>query len=384
MNIEFGLESWLEASAWIVVGLHFLYLARYAFSIRHWIQRLPAPQATKEQVEIDSSAARLITVVIPCRNEAKTLPFLLKDLAQQTVPLAILIINDHSTDATKDIAEAAGVRCITNKGEGKKAALRHAHLQIQTPWMATMDADVRIGKNWAWSMVRCLNQSTTIAGLTLQAILGTVRLNAAPTSNWERFQALEYGCLMAWIEGGVSSEKLAMGSGANIMYRTATYPAESLNEAQASGDDAYALLAIKKNGGHIVWNSDPQAYASTDPVQNWMALWNQRARWASKTNDQGDAETQSVGQLIAAVELTFALALVATIAVNGVGFLCVFVAAILNIRFNRPLISQSADRYKLTVQTTDVLLFPWRYTCLVWGAWWQLLRRNVQWKGRQL
>ena len=197
MNIEFGLESWLEASAWIVVGLHFLYLARYAFSIRHWIQRLPAPQATKEQVEIDSSAARLITVVIPCRNEAKTLPFLLKDLAQQTVPLAILIINDHSTDATKDIAEAAGVRCITNKGEGKKAALRHAHLQIQTPWMATMDADVRIGKNWAWSMVRCLNQSTTIAGLTLQAILGTVRLNAAPTSNWERFQALEYGCLMA-------------------------------------------------------------------------------------------------------------------------------------------------------------------------------------------
>ena len=381
MNIEFGLESWLAALAWAMLALHFLCLGRYAMSIWSWVRRLPVSAAAGDIAKFDSLSAPLITVVIPCRNEAESLPFLLEDLGQQTVPLALLVIDDHSTDGTKNVAEAAGVRCIKNPGEGKKAALRQAHSQIKTPWMATLDADVRIGKDWALSMEHSINQSTSSA---VGAILGTVRLNATPESAWERFQALEYGCLMAWIEGGVCAEKLAMGSGANSVNRTSTYPAESLNEAQASGDDAYALLAIKKHGSPIAWNSDPQAFATTQPVQNWTELWNQRARWASKTHDQADGETKSVGQLIAAVELTFLFALLGTISSSDVGFLWILVAAILKILLNQPLISRAARRYKLTMKSTDVLFFPWRYAALVWGAWWQLLRGNVKWKGRQL
>jgi hypothetical protein len=292
-----------------------------------------------------------------------------------------LVIDEHSTDGTKNVAEAAGVWCIKNNGAGKKAALRQAHSHIETPWMATLDADVRIGKNWALSMEHSINQSTSSA---VGAILGTVRLNATPESAWERFQALEYGCLMTWIEGGVCAEKLAMGSGANSIYRTSTYPAESLNEAQASGDDAHALLAIKKRGSHIAWNSDPQAFATTQPVQNWTELWNQRARWASKTHDQADGETKSIGQLIAAVELTFLFAVLGTISSSDVGFLWILVAATLKILLNQSLISRAARRYKLTMKPTDVLFFPWRYAALVWGAWWQLLRGSVKWKGRQL
>ena len=379
MNIE--LESWLGAFAWIMLGFHFLCLGRYAMSIWSWIRRLPRSATAGDIAKNKSPAEPLVTVVIPCRNEAESLPLLLKDLGQQTVPLELLVIDDHSTDGTKNVAEVAGVRCIKNKGEGKKAALRHAHSQIETPWMATLDADVRIGKNWAKSMEHSINQSASSA---VEAILGTVRLNATPESAWERFQALEYGCLMAWIEGGVCTEKLAMGSGATSVYRTSTYPAESLNEAQASGDDAYALLAIKKQGSHIAWNSDPQAFATTQPVQNWTELWNQRARWASKTHDQADGETKSVGQLIAAVELSFLLALLGTLSSSDVGFLWILVTAILKILINQPLISRAARQYKLTLKPSDVLCFPWRYAALVWGAWWQLLRGNVQWKGRQL
>ena len=103
-------------------------------------------------------------MVIPCRNEAESLPLLLEDLGQQTVPLALLVIDDRSTDGTKNVAEAAGVRCIKNPGEGKKAALRQAHSQIETPWMATLDADVRIGKDWAMSMEHSINQSDLISG----------------------------------------------------------------------------------------------------------------------------------------------------------------------------------------------------------------------------
>ena len=32
----------------------------------------------------------------------------------------------------------------------------------------------------------------------------------------------------------------------------------------------------------------------------------------------------------------------------------------------------------------DAAQFPFRYAVLVWGAWWQLLRGGVQWKGRRI
>ena len=32
----------------------------------------------------------------------------------------------------------------------------------------------------------------------------------------------------------------------------------------------------------------------------------------------------------------------------------------------------------------DAVFFSGRYALLVWGAWWQLLRGQVEWKGRRI
>src|SRR5688500_5456108 len=56
-----------------------------------------------------------LIIQIPCLNEANTLPSTLRDLPR-TIPgidsIEVLIIDDGSTDATVEVARAAGVRHI--------------------------------------------------------------------------------------------------------------------------------------------------------------------------------------------------------------------------------------------------------------------------------
>ncbi len=54
-----------------------------------------------------------VSVLIPARNEAATLPHLLQALAAQSFrPLEVIVIDDHSSDGTAAIAAAAGVRVM--------------------------------------------------------------------------------------------------------------------------------------------------------------------------------------------------------------------------------------------------------------------------------
>ena len=54
-----------------------------------------------------------VSVLIPARNEASTLPHLLSALRRQTLqPLEVIVVDDHSSDATATIARQAGVTVV--------------------------------------------------------------------------------------------------------------------------------------------------------------------------------------------------------------------------------------------------------------------------------
>jgi len=54
-----------------------------------------------------------LSIIIPARNEERNLPRLLSSLAQQTFPPhEIIVVNDHSTDGTTQVARRAGVRLL--------------------------------------------------------------------------------------------------------------------------------------------------------------------------------------------------------------------------------------------------------------------------------
>ncbi|MCX5899335.1 MAG: glycosyltransferase family 2 protein, partial [Proteobacteria bacterium] len=80
-----------------------------------------------------------VTVVIPTLNEEHTLP----DVIEGVRPYAdeILVVDGHSTDLTREVAEASGVRVILDNRKGKGAALRHVINFVTTEITVFIDAD---------------------------------------------------------------------------------------------------------------------------------------------------------------------------------------------------------------------------------------------------
>jgi 4,4'-diaponeurosporenoate glycosyltransferase len=97
------------------------------------------------------SGAPRFSVLIPARNEAETLPHLLADLAQQTLqPLEVIVIDDHSSDATAAIARSGApglpVRVIQPPPLpadwcGKTWALHHGVEASRGELLVFLDAD---------------------------------------------------------------------------------------------------------------------------------------------------------------------------------------------------------------------------------------------------
>ena len=123
-------------------------------------------------------------------------------------------------------------------------------------------------------------------------VLGGVVISAEPSTAWHRFQRLEFAVMQTWIAGGVQSGRLAMGSGANSLYATADYPADALQPEWASGDDAFALLALRQADKAIQWcgGSDARHYFGRAQLESPMAtarpvgLQDRRSRCRNPTN----------------------------------------------------------------------------------------------------
>ena len=88
-----------------------------------------------------------VSVLIPARNEALTLPQLLAALARQSLqPLEVIVIDDHSSDATAAIARDAGVTVLASAPLppgwcGKPWALQQGADRSQGDLLVFLDAD---------------------------------------------------------------------------------------------------------------------------------------------------------------------------------------------------------------------------------------------------
>lgn len=88
-----------------------------------------------------------VSIVIPARNEEANLAMVLDDLhaTLRTLPqyeFEVLVIDDHSTDRTREVSEAHGARVVSNPGQnGKGMALRLGFQTATGDLIAMLDAD---------------------------------------------------------------------------------------------------------------------------------------------------------------------------------------------------------------------------------------------------
>ncbi len=113
------------------------------------------PWACREVLEPDESGSNpdlsVITVLVPARNEEKTIGMVLHGLTRQGQGLRIILIDDESSDATKKVARAAGSGITVIDGSappegwsGKLWALEQGRVLVRTPFTLLLDADIEL------------------------------------------------------------------------------------------------------------------------------------------------------------------------------------------------------------------------------------------------
>lgn len=89
------------------------WLAGFAVLGRILLRHAAAPMPDQAQQRVDTTA---LSLIIPARNEEKTLPRLLGSLAGQSVrPREIIVVDDHSTDRTAEVAQEWGAKVLASQ-----------------------------------------------------------------------------------------------------------------------------------------------------------------------------------------------------------------------------------------------------------------------------
>lgn len=105
---------------------------------------LPTPRSRDENTEHPS-----LSIIIPARNEAESLPHLLGTLQEQNLEsFEVLVVDDHSTDDTISIAKSFGATVLHNESKadsaGKSSACWHGVQHSKGQWLLFLDADTRL------------------------------------------------------------------------------------------------------------------------------------------------------------------------------------------------------------------------------------------------
>ena len=247
--------------------------------------------------KLEEKNSTFITVIIPARNEAMHLPALLDSLKKQTYPadlFEVLVIDDHSTDDTAEIAQSFSCcRLISLKdiigsesiNSYKKKAIETGIHKSKGTLIVTTDADCIVQSNWLQTIASYYEKNHP----SLIVMPVVMKVGMRPI---EIFQSLDFMTLQGITGASVYKKWLSMCNGANLAYCKKAF--ESVNgfhgiDELASGDDMMLMHKIaKRYPDGISFLKSPDVIVQTEPVSSVSAFFNQRIRWASKADRYDD------------------------------------------------------------------------------------------------
>ncbi|GAB13008.1 putative hydrolase [Arthrobacter globiformis NBRC 12137] len=231
-----------------------------------------------------------LTVLIPAHNEAASLPSTLASLlAQSHPPQRIIVVADNCTDATVDVARAAGVEVLeTVYNSQKKAGALNQALKRLLPGQGdndlvmVMDADTLLDDGFLACAVEYFTRDRA-----LMAVGGLFygEQGHGLLGQFQRNEYIRYARDMRRRRG-----RVFVLTGTASVFRPAALRAVAANRGTAlpgvAGDvyDTWALtedneltIALKSLGGLMV--SPSECAVVTELMPTWRTLWAQRLRW---------------------------------------------------------------------------------------------------------
>jgi cellulose synthase/poly-beta-1,6-N-acetylglucosamine synthase-like glycosyltransferase len=241
------------------------------------------------------------SIIIPARNEEENIQQCLLSILQQQYPtnlFEVIVIDDHSTDNTVNIIQhlqkqycnlqlLSLANLIQSKeiNSYKKKAIEAAIQITKHEWIITTDADCIVAKTWLHTNAAYIQQYKPV-------FVGAPVLFSNNGSLLSTFQQIDFMTMQGVTAAAVSAGFHDMCNGANLAYKK-----EVFNEVEgfkgidiiASGDDMLLMNKIKQRyPDKIGYIFSRDAFVTTTPMPTWKSFYNQRIRWASKSNHYED------------------------------------------------------------------------------------------------
>lgn len=221
-----------------------------------------------------------ITLVMAVYNEASRVEETIRYAARQDYPgeLEILVADDGSNDHTRAIVAGAArdnpVRLLTLPHSGKAGALNRALALVETPLLATVDADTLLLP----SSLRRAVARLLLSPPDTVAVAGSVLARNSRSSVVTRIQQWDYILGIAAIKRQQAFlQGTLVAQGAFSVYETAAVRAVG-GWPDRLGEDIVLTWALLRAGCRVT--HEPTAFAFTETPTTLRALARQRRRWA--------------------------------------------------------------------------------------------------------
>jgi|SRR6185312_1888353 len=295
--------------------IYFIYILLHLFV---WIK---LPNTNKSDDYIPQTK---ISIIIPARNEESAIFGCITAISEQTYPadlIELIIVDDHSTDGTKEIAGEAvsGLKIaskIISNGEeyhGKKSAINEGIKNASGELIVITDADCKSNANWLMTMEYEYRQSGAYM------LCGPVQITKQQ-GFLGHFQSLEL-CGLSLLSGaGIQLGVPLLCNGANMAYTHSIFDQlqvfSGIN-ANPSGDDVLFMFKVHQNyPGKICYVKSKDALVSTSAQSTYHDFFSQRIRWASKGLTSNNRLNSLVSLLVFGANLLSVIAIL-VILVHG-------------------------------------------------------------------
>jgi len=251
-----------------------------------------------------------VSVIIPFRNEAENLPFLVRDLLAQSYPknrVEVVFVDDHSSDGSGSVLDSmvSGISGFSHLpllpgNSGKKAALYHGIQHASNERLIQVDADCRLGPHFIASHMAFLEKHPS------DLVAGLLSTSQGKGGFLEAFERLDLMALAGTGAGSFALGRPMMCSGANLAYSRDLYMETRVFdpvETCESGDDMFLMIGARKLKRTLAFNTACEACVETAPVPSFRALLSQRIRWGAKSTRYGMADIQMLAVLVALTNL---------------------------------------------------------------------------------
>ena len=278
------------------------------------------------------------SIIIPYRDEAENLPYLLRSFLKMEYPYThyeIILVNDDSSDDSRKICADFRndhpyfrITLLENKrltGAPKKDAITTAVNKAMFSHMLTTDADCILPCYWlqAFNEILLETEAQLVAGPVSSPINPRKKIrNSGDADSWESkragrgrkylyaFQEMDLMSLQAAGAGAFGLGNPFLANGANLCYsREAFLKLEGFkgNEGISSGDDVFLLQKFKNNQLKSVFLKCAEAVVLTQTQPDLTSLISQRVRWAAKTTAYKSLFAKITGLLVLLMNLVLVI-----------------------------------------------------------------------------